>query len=85
MSMTDREALDKAQKELDVASCFEETSPYGGLKAVHRNKIAWLARVLRLARKALYIEENQKHQDQRRPHPGYEQRQHKRFPSWECT
>lgn len=58
--MTDREALDKAQKELDTASYFEETSPYEGLKAVHRNKIAWLVRVLRLARKALYIEENQK-------------------------
>ena len=58
--MTDREALDKAQNELDTSSYLAELSLNIGLRKVHQNRIAWLARVLRLARKALYIEENKK-------------------------
>lgn len=58
--MTDREALSKAQNELDTSSYLAEVTLNKGLQKVHQNRIAWLARVLRLARKGLYIEENQK-------------------------
>lgn len=58
--MTDREAIDKAQNELDTSSYLAELGLNIGLRTIHRRRIAWLARVLRLARKALYIEENQK-------------------------
>ena len=51
--MTDREAIAKAQKERDMSLYLSETSPYPGIQAVHRNKFEWLARVLRLAQKAL--------------------------------
>jgi hypothetical protein len=60
MIMTDREALSKAQNELDTSSYLAEVTLNKGLQKVHQNRSAWLARVLRLARKALYIEENQK-------------------------
>jgi hypothetical protein len=60
MIMTDREALDKAQNELNTSGYLAELSLNIGLRKVHQHRIAWLARVLRLARKALYIEENQK-------------------------
>lgn len=60
MSMTDREAIDKAQNELDTSSYLAELGLNIGLRTIHRRRIAWLARVLRLARKGLYIEENQK-------------------------
>ena len=59
--MTDQEAIAKAQKELDMANYFGETSIHAGLQTVHRNRADWLCRVLGLAKKALNIEENQKH------------------------
>ena len=58
--MTDQEAIAKAQKELDMANYFAETSPHAGLRTVHSNRAEWLTRVLHLARKGLDIEENQK-------------------------
>ena len=60
--MTDLEAIAKAQKELDISTYYEETSSYAGMRAMHRNRAEWLFRVLTLARKAIYIEENQKKQ-----------------------
>ena len=58
--MTDREALSKAQNELDTSSYLAEVTLNKGLQKVHQDRIAWLARVLRLARKVLYIEEKEK-------------------------
>ena len=58
--MTDQEAIAKAQKELDYDNYFAETALHAGLRAVHRNRAEWICRVLRLARKALNIEENLK-------------------------
>ena len=58
--MTDREALDKAQNELETSSYLAEVTLNKGLQKVHQNRIAWLARVLRLARKALYDQEARK-------------------------
>ena len=58
--MTDQEAIAKAQKELDMDNYFAETALHAGLRTVHSNRAEWLCRVLRLARKALNIEENHK-------------------------
>lgn len=62
--MTDAEAIEKAQKELSIASYNAETSMYAGIRSINQNKVAWLVRVLRLARKALWYQEEQEKRKQ---------------------
>ena len=55
--MTDQEAIDKAQRELDLSVYLAEVGSNAGMISIHRNRSAWLAPVLRLARIALREQE----------------------------
>lgn len=43
------QALEKAKKERDAASCIEETTHHRGLSIIYGNRAMWLSRVIYLA------------------------------------
>ena len=58
--MTEKEAIEKAQKEWNTSNYIAETTLYPGVRKVHENRCAWLLTLLNLARKAISTrEENQ--------------------------
>lgn len=60
MSMTDQEAIARAQKELNTSSYIAETGSTAGLRTMHQNRVCWLLRVLRLAKIALREQEERR-------------------------
>lgn len=62
--MTDQEAIERAQKELDNSTYLAEVGNNAGLRTMHQNRVRWLLRVLRLARIALREQEERENPKQ---------------------
>lgn len=51
--MTTDEAIQAAEKELQISRYHEEVSPYPGIRAIHAKRATWLSILLQLAKKAI--------------------------------
>lgn len=51
--MTDREALEKAKRELSRASAYSDIGSNNGIRTIYSNRADWLCRVIWLAENEL--------------------------------
>lgn len=55
--MTIEDAIQEAEKELQLSRYHEEVSPYPGIRAMYSKRASWLSLLLDLAKQAIAMKE----------------------------